>query len=153
MVVVAVVVPIVVAVVVPVVVPIVVVVMTVATIVVVPVIVSIMPVIASVVRLVFCRSYEVHRPIAGVILAAVLAPILRMTRRHVQVDGRRRGRLRLDQHRLCIDDGRRRGVADLNLAIDTGRHLSRHDDIDAQISSAAYASTRECGCRNRPHEQ
>jgi hypothetical protein len=128
-------------------------VMTAAMIVVVPVIVPIMAVIASVIRLVFCRSYEVHRPIAGVVLSTMLAPILRMARRHVQVDGRRRGCLLLDQHRLRIDHGRRRGVADLNLAIDAGRHVSRQNDIDAQIPSAAYASTGERDCRYRPHEQ
>jgi len=134
----------------------VVVIMTVAMIVVsiVPVIVSIMPVIAAcVVRLVFCGSYEVHRPIAGVVLSAMLAPILRMARRHVQVDGRRRGGLRLDQHRLRIDHGRRRGVADLNLTIHTGRHLPRQHHIDAQISSAAYARSGKRDCRYRPHEQ
>jgi len=134
----------------------VVVIMTVAMIVVsiVPVIVSIMPVIAAcVVRLVFCGSYEVHRPIAGVVLSAMLAPILCMARRHVQVDGRRRGCLRLDQHRLRIDHGRRRGVADLNLTIHTWRHLPRQHDIDAQISSATYASTGERDRRYRPHEQ
>jgi hypothetical protein len=118
------------------------------------VIVSIMPVIAaSVVRLVFCRSYEVHRPIAGVVLSAMLAPILCMARRHVQVDGRWRGCLRLDQHRLRIDHGRRRGVADLNLTIHTGRHLPRQHHIDAQISSAAYARSGKRDCRYRPHEQ
>jgi hypothetical protein len=38
---------------------------------------------ALVVRLVFRGSYEVHRPIAGIILSAMPAPILRMSRRHV----------------------------------------------------------------------
>jgi hypothetical protein len=144
-------------VVVPIVIVIVIVIMTVAMIVamivVVPVIVSIMPVIASVVRFVFCRSYEVHRSIAGVVLSTMLAPILRMARRHVQVDGRRRGCLLLDQHRLRIDHGRRRGVADLNLTIDAGRYVSGQNDVDAQIPSAAYASTGERDCRYRPHEQ
>ena len=48
------------------------------------IVVSIMPVMAAiVVRLVFRGSYEVHRPIAGIVLAAVLAPIPRMPRRYV----------------------------------------------------------------------
>jgi hypothetical protein len=38
---------------------------------------------AVVVRLVFRGSYEVHRPIAGIILAAMLAPIPRMAGRYV----------------------------------------------------------------------
>jgi hypothetical protein len=78
-----------------------------------------------VVRLVFHGSYEVHRSITGIVLSAVLAPIPRMVGRYMQIDGWRRGRLRLDQHRLCIDQRRRRGVAEPNLAIDTGCHLSR----------------------------
>src|ERR1700730_4739255 len=85
---------------------------------------------ALVIRLVFCGSYEVHRPITGIILSAIPAPIPRMTGRHVQIDGRRRGLLRHDQHRLRINQGRRRVVADLNLAVDTGCHLSRQNDLD-----------------------
>jgi hypothetical protein len=34
-------------------------------------------------RFVFCRSNEIHRPIACVVLMAVLAPILRVPRGHV----------------------------------------------------------------------
>jgi hypothetical protein len=46
------------------------------------IVLSIVPA-AVVVRLVFRGSYEVHRPIAGIILAAMLAPIPRMAGRHV----------------------------------------------------------------------
>ena len=80
---------------------------------------------ALVIRFVFSGPYEVHRPIAGIILSAIPAPILCMAGRYVQIDGRRRGILRHDQHRLRIDQRRRSGVAELNLAIDTGRYLSR----------------------------
>jgi uncharacterized membrane protein len=74
--------------VVPIIVPIVVpVIVTVIVTIVVPsvvvmIVLSIVPA-AIVVRLVFRGSYEVHRPIAGIILAAMLAPIPRMAGRHV----------------------------------------------------------------------
>src|SRR5258708_35706413 len=87
-----------------VVVPIVIMAMAMAMIVVVPAIVSIMPVIAAcVVRLVFCRSYEVPRPIAGVVLSAMLGPILFGARPPGQVDRRWRGCLRLPQNRFAED--------------------------------------------------
>jgi hypothetical protein len=74
------------AVVVPIVVivPIVVVSMTVivASIVVTVTMIVVMPA-SLVIRLVFSGPYEVHRPITGVILSAMLAPILRMAGRHV----------------------------------------------------------------------
>jgi hypothetical protein len=76
-------------------------------------------------RLVFRRSNEVHGPIAGVVFTAVLAPVPRVTRGHVQVDGRRRLRLRFDQHWPRIHEGRRPVIAKLNLAVYTGRHLTR----------------------------
>jgi hypothetical protein len=74
---------------------------------------------------VFRRSNEVHGPIAGVVFTAVLAPVPRVTRGHVQVDGRRRLRLRYDQHRLRIHEGRRPVIAKLNLPVYAGRHLTR----------------------------
>jgi len=80
---------------------------------------------APVVRLIFSGPYEIHRPVAGIILSAMLAPILRMTGGYVQIDGRGRRPLRHDQHRLRMREGRGRGVAELNLAIATGRYLSR----------------------------
>jgi hypothetical protein len=46
------------------------------------VVLSIVPA-ALVIRLVFRGSYEVHRPIARIILAAMPAPIPSMPRRHV----------------------------------------------------------------------
>jgi hypothetical protein len=79
-------------------------------------------IVVLVFRFVFRRSHEVHRPIAGVVFAAVLAPISRVIRRNVQVHGRRRSRLRFDQHRLGIDHRRRTIVADLHLAVH-----ARHD--------------------------
>jgi hypothetical protein len=75
-------------------------------------------------RFVFGRSNEIYGSIAGVVFAAVFAPIFRVPRRHVQVDGRRRSELRLDQHRLRIHERRGTVIANLNLTVDTGRHLT-----------------------------
>jgi hypothetical protein len=75
--------------------------------------------------LVFCRSNEVHGPIAGVVFIAVLAPVPRVPGGHVQVDGRRRGRLALDQHRPRIHEGRSPVIAKLNLTVYAGRHFTR----------------------------
>jgi hypothetical protein len=71
-------------------------------------------------RVVFPRFHEVHRPIASVVFLAVLAPIFCMTRRDVQIDGRRRYELRLDQHGLCVDESRWTLVADTDLTIYAG---------------------------------
>jgi uncharacterized membrane protein YqjE len=46
-------------------------------------------IVTLILRIVFPRSYEVHRPIAGIVFMAVLAPIFCVTRRDVQIDGRR----------------------------------------------------------------
>jgi len=52
---------------------------------------------------VFLRSHKVHRPIAGVVFLAMLAPIFGVPRRHMQVNGRRCNPLRHNQHRLRIN--------------------------------------------------
>jgi hypothetical protein len=67
-----------------VIVPIVVVSMTVivASIVVSMTVIVVMPA-ALVIRLVFSGPYEVHRPVARIVLSAMLAPIPRMAGRHV----------------------------------------------------------------------
>jgi hypothetical protein len=74
--------------------------------------------------LVFRGSNEIYGSIAGVVFAAVFAPIFCVPRRHVQVDGRRRSELRLDQHRLRIHERWGTFIANLNLTVDAGRHLT-----------------------------
>src|SRR5262249_6185480 len=81
---------------------------------------------------VFRRSYEVHRSIAGVILVTVLAPVLRMARRNVQIDRLRlryahHHRCGLDHHRPSVDHRRGWPVTDHHLAIHTGNHLAGDD--------------------------
>jgi len=73
---------------------------------------------------VFRGSNEIYGSIAGIVFAAVLAPIFCVSRRHMQVEGRRRSELRLDQHRLRIHERRGTFIAKLNLTVDTGRHLT-----------------------------
>src|SRR5574337_1400381 len=66
---------------------------------------------------------EVHRTAAGVVAAAVMAPIALVARRNVHVHRRRRRHHagnRRDDHGLRIDQGRRRiAAADIDLAVDT----------------------------------
>lgn len=59
--------------------------MFVLSIAVVPMAMIVLPIVPAtvIVRLVFRGSYEVHRPITGVVFSAVLAPISRMPGRHV----------------------------------------------------------------------
>jgi hypothetical protein len=95
-------------------------------------------------RFVFFRSNEIDRPIAGMILMTVLAPVSRVSRWYMQVHGRQWRRLRLDDHRLRIHDRRRRRtISQLNLTIDTRCNLPRDNDIDAQIPGAADTAARD----------
>ncbi len=77
-------------------------------------------------------THEVDRLSAGIIFAAVLAPFLLMTRRHVDVDRLidNAGRCRPDHDRLCVDEFGSRIVSNVNAAIKTGlADADRHADI------------------------
>ena len=102
---------------------------------------------ADVSRFIFFRSNEIHRPIAGIVFPAVLAPIFCVARRHVQVNGRRRRCLRLDQHRLCIDERRGTFIADLNLTVDTRRDFTRQHQVNVQVARRTGTGSRQ------PHRQ
>jgi hypothetical protein len=54
--------------------------------------------------------------------------------------------LRLDQHRLRIDDRRRTIVADLHLAVHARHHLTRQHDADVQV---ARVSAADAGAHDR----
>src|SRR4051812_38705558 len=76
--------------------------------------------------------HEVHRLAAGVVLVAMLGPLLLVTRRHVEVQ-----RLLLNDHGLARDDHRlrdnhrrRRRRADVDAAVDAGLD---HRDGDADV--------------------
>lgn len=74
-------------------------------------------------------AHEIDRLAAGIIFAAVLAPVFRMTRRHMHVDGlsydvNRRG---TNHDGSCVNAFRLRKISDVNASIkarlaDTDRH-------------------------------
>jgi hypothetical protein len=101
-------------------------------------------IVTLILGLVFPRFYEVHRSIAGIVLSTVLAPIPGVIRRDVQINGRRRSVLRLDHDRLCVNDRRWAGVAEIDLTIHAGNNLARQHDAD--IHSACIT---RAGCQHR----
>jgi hypothetical protein len=91
---------------------------------------------------IFLRPDEIDRPIARMIFMTVLAPVLRVSGWYVQINRRRRRWLRLDQHGLWIDDGRRRVAPKTHLPIDAWGHLPGENDVEIQIAGATYACAR-----------
>src|SRR4029077_1265119 len=92
-------------------------------------VIVVMPVIlvAMVARLGLGRLHEVHRPVAGMVLVTVLAPMLLVSRRYMQINRLRRWRTdhhryRLHHHWLGVHHRWRRSVADHDLTIH-----ARHD--------------------------
>jgi len=82
-------------------------------------------------RLILRRSYEIHGPVTGVVLAAMLGPVLRVTRRHMQIkrfDHNIR-RLADNDHRLGIEYRWRRGVAELHLTINTRTDFTADTEV------------------------
>jgi hypothetical protein len=92
--------------------------------------VLLMPVTLSVTdvpRLVFLRPYEVHLPVARVILAAMQAPGPCMLGRNVQIERFRNDHIRgglLDDDRRGVDQRRRRPAIEVYTAIYTRRNHS-----------------------------
>jgi hypothetical protein len=99
-------------------------------------------VVTLILGIVFLRSYEVHRSIAGIVLSTVLAPIPGVIRRDVQINGRRRSVLRLDHDRLCVNDRRRAGVAEIDLTIHAGNNLARQHDSDIHSACITRAGSQ-----------
>src|SRR5256714_8923280 len=66
--------------------------------------------LGTIAGLVLRGAHEIHWPVAGVVLVAVLAPVLGMARRHVQIDRLHRHRLshhhRHGEDRLRVDERR-----------------------------------------------
>jgi len=84
-----------------------------------------MPVMLTVLRhiniVVPAVAYEIDRPAAGVVSAAVLVPLFRMSGRNVHVDRLRdNGDRRLDHNGLRIDDLRLGKISDVDMAVKTG---------------------------------
>src|SRR5882762_2943035 len=90
--------------------------------------------LVTIARLVLRGAHEIHRPVAGVVLVAVLAPVLRMTRRHVQIDRLHRYRLshhhRHGDYRLRVDDPRWRPVSQHHPAIHPRNDFAGDGRID-----------------------
>src|SRR5205085_11407701 len=82
------------------------------------------PAVHAEARLILGGPHEIHRPVAGVVLVTVLAPVLGVTGRHVQVDRLHQHRLghddRRGEHWLGVDDRWRRAVTEHHLAVDSG---------------------------------
>ena len=74
-------------------------------------------IVTLVVWFVFPRSNEIYGPIAGIVFVAVPAPIFRMIRWYVQINGRSRSLSRVDQHRPCVDDRRGTFVPNIHLTV------------------------------------
>src|ERR1035441_4446397 len=96
-------------------------------------------IVTLILGVVFLRSHEVHRPIAGIILMTVLAPISCVTWRDVQIDGRRRSVLRLHPQGLCVDDRRRAVVSAIDLTIHAGDDLPGQHDADVHSACMTCA--------------
>src|SRR6267142_4188558 len=86
------------------------------------VIVAIMTVSRHVFVVVPVVAHKIDRPTAGVILGAVLAPVLLVSRRHVQVDWRGRNEFRRpsDHNRLWVYQLWLRDVANVDLPVKSG---------------------------------
>ena len=113
-----------------------------------------MPAVALFVAgIVFLRSDEIDRPIAGVIFMAVFAPVFRMPRRYVQIDYRRRGCLTLDDHGLRIDKRRRTLIADTHLTVNARNNLPGEYDVYIQSVSLANSDCcqQQSGKRDSAH--
>ena len=76
--------------------------------------------------------HEIDWLATRVVLAAVLAPILRMPRWDVQVDRLTRHRHSLDDDRLCVDQPRRRQRTDIDTAIARLADADRNADIGSE---------------------
>ena len=87
------------------------------------VVMSVVPMIVA--WVIFGRSNEIDGSITGMVLVAVPAPVLGMSRRNMQVHRRKRRGLRLNQHGLRINERRRPLAAQLNLTVNARRDLTR----------------------------
>src|SRR5438046_4783191 len=89
--------------------------------------------LGTIAGLVLRGAHEIHRSVAGVVLVAVLAPVLGMARRDVQID--RLHRHRLSHHhghrddRLRVDERRWRAVTQYHLPV----HARSHFAGDARV--------------------
>jgi hypothetical protein len=114
------------------------------------VVIMLMVVIAPyVARLVFLRSDEIHRPVAGIIFTAVLAPVSCMLRRHVQIHRRWRGFPSLDDCRLRVHQRRRTLISNMHLSVNARSDFPRQYDVYIQAVCPADSDRCEQSSDNR----
>src|SRR5690349_11402764 len=114
---------------------------------------SVIVVLGTVARLIFSRLHEINRSLARMVFVAVLAPILGVTRRYVQIDGldwrganhHRRG---LRDHRLRVHHWRRRGIADRDLTVDSRHYRPTDGGVEADILGLCQRHDRREQRRN-----
>ena len=91
----------------------------------------------EILRIVFPRAYEIDRSVAGLVLVAVMPPVVRVFGWNVQVERcdvhfRRGG---LDDYRTCVDNGWRRGTrSKIHATIYTRDDFSPDGDSDIQVT-------------------
>jgi hypothetical protein len=95
---------------------------------------------ANVLGVILTGLHEIHLAIARVILVTMQAPSPGVLRRNMQVKRLRDNNMRcrlLNDHRLRIDQRRRRPATEVHAAIDSRRDfaVNRHSDIHIRIGS------------------
>src|SRR5688572_5692525 len=92
--------------------------------------------------------YEIHRPSAGVVPAAVAFPVTRVAGRDDQIDRRRIPVAALDDHRLAVDEPRPAivAVSDIQLSVEAGlAHADRNAHVGNRGSGRGRGNRqREC---------
>ncbi len=98
----------------------------------VPMVAAIFVPVIAVIRLVPAGLYEIYGAITGVVLAAMLGPVPRVTRRNMQVHRFDHNVMGLtdNHHRLGIENLGGRRIAELYLSVDTRADLA----ADAQVN-------------------
>lgn len=100
----------------------------------------------AVVRVIFPRPYEVDRSVTRLVLVTVVPPVSSVFGRNVQIkrcDVDLRGGW-LDDHRTCVDNGRRRGASSqIYAAVYTGGDFSPYCDSDIQVTG--MRDRHQCG--------
>ena len=89
-------------------------------------------------------AQEIDRLAAGVIAAAVAAPVARMAGRHPHIDGLHLWHYRAAPHRLGIQQ-RRWCITDIDLTVNPGRQLPRDGaaDIGLRLGGTRCANQRQ----------
>jgi len=89
-----------------------------------------LPIMGDIFMLVPVVLHEVDVPVAGMVMVTIPFPVLDMAWRDVQVDRRAVHLGTFDNHRLWIDEHRRRGITNIDLAVKARlTHADRDPDV------------------------